>query len=220
MPSARGSRLSVRLAPGFFASLPAIASPRPTEMVTRARATRPEARLASHQPCCASVWLAFMRSRSPPERVCAAGPGRRRRISPVPRRRPPRESSPPSDRRPAERDRDPAQLERGRTAAKTARRTSARARRIDGRPGRGPAPSHRAGLRSEVAPGKGCVLTAGVATAPLVPVETGRTFEPPWLAETIEAGVPCCAAGLFPQATPPRPPRARTTRAGRDSLSD
>ena len=41
---------SLRERPGRRITLPAIASPSPTEIVTRTSATRPEARLASHQP--------------------------------------------------------------------------------------------------------------------------------------------------------------------------
>ena len=41
---------SLRESPGRRITLPAIARPRPTEIVTRTSATRPEARLASHQP--------------------------------------------------------------------------------------------------------------------------------------------------------------------------
>ena len=41
---------SLRESPGRRITFPAIARPRPTEIVTRTSATRPEARLASHQP--------------------------------------------------------------------------------------------------------------------------------------------------------------------------
>ena len=41
----------IRAGPGLRMILPAIVSPRPTEIVTSASATKPEARLASHQTC-------------------------------------------------------------------------------------------------------------------------------------------------------------------------
>ena len=44
-------RQQLRERPGRRITLPAIVRPRPTEIVTRTSATRPEARLASHQPC-------------------------------------------------------------------------------------------------------------------------------------------------------------------------
>ena len=43
--------VSTRGSPGLRAQRPAIVSPRPTEIVTSASATIPEARLASHQEC-------------------------------------------------------------------------------------------------------------------------------------------------------------------------
>ena len=67
------------LAGGRRIALPAIASPRPTEIVTRARARRPEARLASHQPWVCSVVEVVAFTRSPPPRPgareggCGAG---------------------------------------------------------------------------------------------------------------------------------------------------
>ena len=56
-------RAQDRSMPGLFESLPAMVRPRPTEMVTRARATTPEARLASHQACSVNVCWPFMSSR-------------------------------------------------------------------------------------------------------------------------------------------------------------
>ncbi len=74
---------SLRESPGRRITLPAIARPSPTEIVTRTSATRPEARLASHQPCvcrvveaapAAPLAAAFTRPPSRPARAggCAA----------------------------------------------------------------------------------------------------------------------------------------------------
>ena len=59
--------VSTRGSPGLRAQRPAIVSPRPTEIVTSARATIPEARLASHHAVLGQARCSRRRPQSPDE---------------------------------------------------------------------------------------------------------------------------------------------------------